>query len=95
MGRAEGFAMQNGPWRSFLDGLGNGAGYGLVLVVIAFFRELLGAGRIFGRVVLPLASEGGWYEPNGLMLLAPSGLFILALIVWVQRTLQPALREKD
>lgn len=95
MGRAEGFAMQNPPWRSFLDGLGNGAGYALVLVVIAFFRELLGAGRIFGRVVLPLASEGGWYEPNGLMLLAPSGLFILALIVWLQRTLQPALREKD
>jgi Na+-transporting NADH:ubiquinone oxidoreductase subunit D len=95
MGRAEGFAMQNAPWPSFLDGLGNGAGYGLVLIVIAFFRELLGAGRIFGRVVLPLASEGGWYEPNGLMLLAPSGLFILALIVWVQRTLQPKLREKD
>ena len=95
MGRAEGFAMQNPPWRSFLDGLGNGAGYGLVLVVIAFFRELLGAGRVFGHVVLPLASEGGWYDPNGLMLLAPSGLFLLALIVWVQRTLQPQLREKD
>lgn len=95
MGRAEGFAMQNPPWRSFLDGLGNGAGYGLVLVVIAFFRELLGAGRVFGRVVLPLASEGGWYDPNGLMLLAPSGLFLLAFIVWLQRTLQPQLREKD
>lgn len=95
MGRAEGFAMQNPPWRSFLDGLGNGAGYGLVLVLIAFFRELLGAGRVFGHVVLPLASEGGWYDPNGLMLLAPSGLFLLALIVWVQRTLQPQLREKD
>jgi Na+-transporting NADH:ubiquinone oxidoreductase subunit D len=95
MGRAEGFAMQNPPWRSFLDGLGNGAGYALVLVLIAFFRELLGAGRLFGRVVLPLAADGGWYEPNGLMLLAPSGLFILALIVWLQRTLQPKLREKD
>jgi Na+-transporting NADH:ubiquinone oxidoreductase subunit D len=95
MGRAEGFAMQNPPWLSFLDGLGNGAGYGLVLVVIAFVRELFGSGRIFGHVVLPLTSEGGWYEPNGLMLLAPSGLFILALMVWLQRTLQPALREKD
>lgn len=95
MGRAEGFAMQNPPWRSFLDGLGNGAGYALVLVVIAFFRELLGAGRLFGQVVLPLAADGGWYEPNGLMLLAPSGLFILALLVWLQRTLQPRLREKD
>jgi Na+-transporting NADH:ubiquinone oxidoreductase subunit D len=95
MGRAEGFAMQNPPWRSFLDGVGNGAGYALVLVAIGFVRELAGAGRVFGRVVLPLASEGGWYEPNGLMLLAPSGLFILALIVWLQRTLQPALQEKD
>jgi Na+-transporting NADH:ubiquinone oxidoreductase subunit D len=95
MGRAEGFAMQNPPWLSFLDGLGNGAGYALVLVLIAFARELLGAGRVFGHVVLPLASEGGWYDPNGLMLLAPSGLFILALLVWLQRTLQPELREED
>jgi Na+-transporting NADH:ubiquinone oxidoreductase subunit D len=95
MGRAEGFAMQNPPWRSFLDGVGNGAGYALVLIAIGFVRELLGAGRLFGRVVFPLASEGGWYEPNGLMLLAPSGLFLLALIVWIQRTLQPALQEKD
>jgi Na+-transporting NADH:ubiquinone oxidoreductase subunit D len=95
MGRAEGFAMQNPPWRSFLDGVGNGAGYALVLVAIGFVRELLGAGRLLGRVVLPLASEGGWYEPNGLMLLAPSGLFLLAFIVWIQRTLQPSLQEKD
>ena len=95
MGRAEGFAMQNPPWRSFLDGVGNGAGYALVLIAIGFVRELLGSGRLFGRVVLPLATEGGWYEPNGLMLLAPSGLFLLALIVWIQRTLQPALQEKD
>jgi Na+-transporting NADH:ubiquinone oxidoreductase subunit D len=95
MGRAEGYAMQNPPWRSFLDGVGNGAGYALVLVAIGFARELLGAGQIFGRQVLPLAAEGGWYEPNGLMLLAPSGLFILALIVWLQRTLQPELQEKE
>jgi Na+-transporting NADH:ubiquinone oxidoreductase subunit D len=95
MGRAEGFAMQNPPWRSFLDGVGNGLGYALVLVAIGFVRELLGAGRLLGRVVLPLASEGGWYEPNGLMLLAPSGLFLLAFIVWIQRTLQPGLQEKD
>lgn len=95
MGRAEGFAMQNPPWPSFLDGVGNGAGYALVLVAIGFARELLGSGRLLGRVVFPLASEGGWYEPNGLMLLAPSGLFLLALIVWIQRTLQPALQEKD
>ena len=95
MGRAEGYAMQNPPWRSFLDGVGNGAGYALVLVAIGFARELLGAGRVFGRQVLPLAAEGGWYEPNGLMLLAPSGLFLLALFVWLQRTLQPELQEKD
>jgi Na+-transporting NADH:ubiquinone oxidoreductase subunit D len=95
MGRAEGFAMQNPPWRSFLDGVGNGAGYALVLVAIGFTRELFGAGRLFGHVVFPLASEGGWYEPNGLMLLAPSGLFLLAIIVWIQRTLQPELQEKD
>jgi Na+-transporting NADH:ubiquinone oxidoreductase subunit D len=95
MGRAEGFAMQNPPWPSLLDGLGNGAGYALVLVVIAFFRELLGAGKVFGHVVLPLATEGGWYVPNGLMVLAPSALFLLALVVWIQRTLQPKLQEKD
>ena len=95
MGRAEGFAMQNPPWPSLLDGLGNGAGYALVLVVIAFFRELLGSGRIFGHVVLPLATEGGWYVPNGLMVLAPSALFLLALVVWLQRTLQPRLQEKE
>ena len=95
MGRAEGFAMQNPPWPSFLDGVGNGAGYALVLVAIGFARELLGSGRLLGHVVFPLATEGGWYEPNGLMLLAPSGLFLLALIVWIQRTLQPALQEKD
>ena len=95
MGRAEGYAMQNPPWRSFLVGVGNGAGYALVLVAIGFARELLGAGRLFGRQVLPVTAEGGWYEPNGLMLLAPSALFILALIVWLQRTLQPRLQEKD
>ena len=95
MGRAEGFAMQNPPWLSLLDGLGNGAGYGLVLIMIAFFRELLGAGRLFGYTVLPLATEGGWYVPNGLLVLAPSALFLLALIVWIQRTLQPKLQEKE
>ena len=95
MGRAEGFAMQNRPWISFLDGLGNGAGYGLVLVVVAASRELLGSGKLLGHEVLPLVSDGGWYPPNGLMLLAPSGLFIIALLVWLLRTLDPRLQEKD
>ena len=95
MGRAEGFAMQNPPWVSFLDGVGNGLGYALVLLLVALARELFGAGKIFGYVVLPLQSAGGWYQPNGLMLLAPSGLFLLALLVWLLRTMKPELQEKD
>jgi Na+-transporting NADH:ubiquinone oxidoreductase subunit D len=87
--------MQNPPWASFLDGVGNGLGYSLVLLLVAFARELTGAGRVFGRVVLPLASDGGWYVPNGLMLLAPSGLFLIALLVWALRTWKPELQEKD
>ena len=95
MGRAEGFAMQNRPWISFLDGLGNGAGYALILLLVGFARELVGAGTVFGHVVLPLAKNGGWYLPNGLMLLAPSGLFLIGLIVWALRTWRPELQEKD
>jgi Na+-transporting NADH:ubiquinone oxidoreductase subunit D len=94
MGRAEGFAMNNPPWPSLLDGVGNGVGYALLLLAVAFARELLGAGKLFGVQVLPLAKDGGWYEPNGLMLLAPSALFIVALIIWLLRTLKPELQEK-
>lgn len=95
MGRAEGYAMQNPPWASFLDGIGNGLGYSLVLLLVAFARELTGAGKIFGYVVLPVTTDGGWYVGNGLMLLAPSGLFIIALLVWLLRTWKPELQEKD
>jgi Na+-transporting NADH:ubiquinone oxidoreductase subunit D len=95
MGRAEGYAMQNPPWLSFLDGIGNGLGYALVLLLVALTRELLGAGKIFGVSVLPLVTEGGWYVPNGLMLIAPSGLFLIALLVWLLRTYKPELQEKD
>ena len=95
MGRAEGYAMQNPPWLSFLDGIGNGLGYGVVLVVIGIARELLGAGRILGYQVLPLATDGGWYEPNGLMLLAPSALFLVALFIWALKTWKPELQDKD
>jgi Na+-transporting NADH:ubiquinone oxidoreductase subunit D len=95
MGRAEGFAMSNPPYPSVLDGIGNGLGYGLVLLLVAFTRELLGAGRVFGFVVLPLAKEGGWYVPNGLMLLAPSALFLIGLLVWALRQWKPELQEKD
>ena len=95
MGRAEGYAMQNPPWASFLDGVGNGIGYAIVLLAVALAREFAGAGKIFGFVVLPVTTEGGWYVPNGLMLLAPSGLFLLALLVWALRTWKPELQEKD
>lgn len=95
MGRAEGFAMQNPPLRSFLDGIGNGLGYSLVLLLVALARELLGAGKVFGFVVLPLTKDGGWYVPNGLMLLAPSALFLIGLLIWGLRTWKPQLQEKD
>jgi Na+-transporting NADH:ubiquinone oxidoreductase subunit D len=95
MGRAEGYAMQNPPMASFLDGIGNGLGYALVLLLVAFIRELTGAGKVFGFTVLPVINDGGWYLPNGLMLLAPSALFIVALLIWLLRTLKPELQEKD
>jgi len=95
MGRAEGFAMQNSPLRSLLDGIGNGLGYALVLLLVGFARELLGAGKVFGITVLPLVKDGGWYVPNGLMLLAPSALFVIALLIWALRTWKPQLQEKD
>lgn len=95
MGRAEGFAMNNPPWPSLLDGIGNGLGYAFLLLMVAFARELLGAGKLFGVTVLPLTKNGGWYEPNGLMLLAPSALFILGLLIWLLRVLKPELQEKD
>ena len=95
MGRAEGFAMSNRPGLAVLDGLGNGLGYALVLLVVAFLRELFGAGKLFGVSVMPLVTEGGWYVPNGLMLLAPSALFLIGLLIWALRTWKPALQEKD
>jgi Na+-transporting NADH:ubiquinone oxidoreductase subunit D len=81
MGRAEAFAMQNGPKLSFLDGLGNGLGYSMVLVLVAFFRELFGSGKLFGVVVMPES-----YVPNGLMLLSPSAFFLIGLGIWALRT---------
>lgn len=95
LGRAEGFAMANGPGLSALDALGNALGYSLVLVLVAFLRELLGAGKVLGMAVLPLVRDGGWYEPNGLMLLAPSALFIIGLLIWALRTWRPDLQEDD
>jgi Na+-transporting NADH:ubiquinone oxidoreductase subunit D len=82
MGRAEAFAMQNGPILSFFDGIGNGLGYTLLLVCVAFIRELFGAGKLFGVVILPVVNDGGWYVPNGLLLLPPSAFFIIGLLIW-------------
>jgi len=85
MGRAEAFAMQNGPWRSFLDGFGNALGYGMILIAVAFFRELLGSGTLFGIQVIPDALYAAGYENMGIMVLSPGAFIILGLIVWVQR----------
>ena len=84
MGRAEGFAMQNTVRDSFFDGIGNGLGYGLILVVVGSIRELFGSGTLLGYTVLP-KGEAGWYEPNGLMLLSPSAFFIIGIFIWVLR----------
>jgi Na+-transporting NADH:ubiquinone oxidoreductase subunit D len=86
MGRAEAFAMQNGPILSLIDGLGNGLGYGLLLVITATVRELFGSGSLMGRQVLPLVSDGGWYQPNGLMLFSPAAFFIIGGLIWILRT---------
>ncbi|HAB56027.1 MAG TPA: NADH:ubiquinone reductase (Na(+)-transporting) subunit D [Cellvibrionales bacterium] len=85
MGRAEAFAMKNPPWPSFLDGVGNGLGYSVVLLFVAFFREILGAGKLFGVELLALSTEGGWYIPNGMMLLPPSAFFIIGFFIWILR----------
>ena len=95
MGRAEAFAMQNPPLPSFIDGVGNGLGYGLVLMLVAFMRELFGSGKIFGFSVLPLVTEGGWYQPNGMMLLAPGAFFLIGIFIWVVRSIRPEQVEED
>ncbi|CAN5778428.1 NADH:ubiquinone reductase (Na(+)-transporting) subunit D [soil metagenome] len=94
MGRAEAFAMQNPPSLSFADGLGNGMGYGLILLLVGAFREIFGSGSFFGRPVFALAAEGGWYTPNGLMVLAPGAFFLIGLFIWALRTWKPAQVEK-
>ena len=89
MGRAEGFAMKNGVKLSFLDGLGNGLGYSLLLVLVAIVRELFGSGKLYGITLLPPTSEGGWFEPNGLLLLPPSAFFLIGVAIWALRTWKP------
>ncbi len=95
LGRAEGFAMQNPPYPAVLDALGNALGYALILIIVAASRELLGAGKLLGYEILPLTRDGGWFEPNGLMLLPPSALFVIGLLIWAMRTWWPELKEKD
>jgi len=96
MGRLEAFALGNKPWPSFLDGIGNGAGYGLILITIAFFRELLGSGSLWGYKLIPESwyiANGGWYSNNGMMILPPMALIIVGVIIWIQRSKKPELIE--
>ncbi len=85
LGRAEAYAMKNPVGMSFLDGVGNGLGYSLVLLVVGVIRELFGSGTLFGYTILPLTTDGGWYQANGLLLLPPSAFFIIGLMIWVIR----------
>lgn len=95
MGRAEAFAMKEKPGVSFMDGIGNGLGYGFILMTVAFFRELLGFGTIFGIEILTLVQNGGWYQANGLLVLPFSSFFIIGLIIWAIRQWKPEQVEKD
>ena len=94
MGRLEAFAMANGPWESFLDGIGNGLGYAIILVIVAFFRELLGSGALFGFQVIPQSFYEMGYLNNGLMLMPPMALIIVACIIWAQRARNKDMQEQ-
>lgn len=95
MGRAEAFAMKNPPLPSFLDGVGNGMGYSIILIAVGTLRELFGAGTLLGVTILPTVANGGWYQPNGLMLLAPSAFFIIGGLIWIIRSRLPEQVEED
>ncbi|MEM9107744.1 MAG: NADH:ubiquinone reductase (Na(+)-transporting) subunit D [Pseudomonadota bacterium] len=94
MGRAEAFAMKNPPVASFIDGVGNGLGYGLILMLVGFIRELFGAGSLFGVTILETVNNGGWYVPNGMLLLPPSAFFIIGLLIWLFRSWKPQQVEE-
>lgn len=94
MGRAEAFAMKNPPIDSFIDGVGNGLGYGILLLAVGFVRELFGAGSLFGVTILETVNNGGWYVPNGMLLLPPSAFFVIGLIIWGVRAWKPAQVEE-
>ena len=95
MGRAEAFAMQNPPKLSFIDGVANGLGYSIVLLAVAFCRELLGSGSLFGVTILNPVNQGGWYVPNGLMLLAPAAFFLIGCFIWAVRSWKPEQIEEE
>jgi Na+-transporting NADH:ubiquinone oxidoreductase subunit D len=95
MGRAEAFAMQNPPGLTFVDAVGNSLGYGIVLIFVAFFRELLGTGRLFGVTLLSPVNEGGWYVPNGLMVLAPAAFLLIGCFIWLIRSWKPEQVEEE
>lgn len=95
MGRAEGFAMSNPPLPSFIDGIGNGLGYGFILMSVAFFRELFGSGSLFGIEILQLTTNGGWYLRNSFLVLPASAFFLIALLIWLLRTIDPSQQEND
>lgn len=95
MGRAEAFALKEPPLKSLIDGIGNGLGYSFVLVAVGFVRELVGSGKILGFQVLSLETEGGWYVPNGLFLLAPSAFILIGLLIWAIRTWKPEQVEEE
>ena len=95
MGRAEGFAMKNGPIASLLDGIGNGLGYAIVLIFVGFFRELFGTGKLLGYTILNPINDGGWYAPNGLMVLAPSAFFLIGFFIWIIRTFDKSQVEEE
>lgn len=93
MGRAEAYAMTNPPGASFFDGIGNGLGYSLILMGVAVVRELVGSGKLWGVEILPVASAGGWYVPNGLLLLPPSAFFLIGLMIWALRSVKTSQIE--
>ncbi|MHC4837609.1 MAG: NADH:ubiquinone reductase (Na(+)-transporting) subunit D [Planctomycetota bacterium] len=95
MGRAEAFAMANPPLKSAVDGLGNSLGYSFILILVGFFRELFGSGKLMGVEVLPAVTNGGWYYPNGLMVLSPGAFFIIGLFIWIQRSMSASMQEED
>ncbi len=93
MGRAEACAMKSPPWLSFLDGIGNGLGYGLILLLVGTIREVIGSGSWFGITLFETVNNGGWYIPNGMLLMPPSAFFLIGLFIWVLRTLRPEQQE--